>query len=281
MNKKLEGRTTLISGGAGGIGFAIAKALGLKGMNIVIADIDASALREAAVELQNLNIDVLPLKLDVCQFDNWKSIVEQTIRKFGQLDMLVNNAGVSGVSQAIEHTDEAQWRWLIDVNLMGVVNGAKASIPAIKSGDQGGWIINVASMAGLRGMPYSSDYSATKAAVVALTECWRDELKSSGIDVFVLCPAFVQTRIHESNRVRQPQYASLNGPDDKEFSEQKEKHKAMVESGMSPDTLADFLVDSLDETEKYIVSHPEFKAQLFEKNTELGKSAANAERWFK
>jgi len=279
MSEKFSGLTAIISGGAGGIGFAIAKELGRLKMRIVIADIDESLLLTAKNELESLGINTLACVLDVSDLGNWKRVVAEAQKTYGCIDMLVNNAGVSGLSHAIENTDAAQWRWLIDVNLMGVVHGAQASIPAIKSHGKGGWIINVASMAGLRGMPYSSDYSATKAAVVALTECWADELKPFDIKVSSLCPAFVNTRIHQSNRVRQDKYIEKTeaGVSDEDFSKNKASHKDLVEKGMSADAVAQQLIKALFADQKYIFTHPEFKEHFHQKTDLISSSFSFAE----
>ena len=124
------------------------------------------------------------------------------------IPMVVNNAGVGGESGSIESQNNKGWQWALDVNLMGVVYGAKVMVPLMKQHDEGGWVVNVASMAGMGGIPYSGAYTATKAAVVALSESWAGELENTGINVSVLCPAFVQTRIYDSERNRPVQYKS-------------------------------------------------------------------------
>lgn len=218
------GKTALISGAAGGIGFALAKEFGSLGMNVVIADIDQDALNAAQQTLAAQNVNVLACTLDVTEYAQWEDCVAQTIAKFGKLHMVVNNAGVGGVPGKIEQTDHTLWKWVVDVNLMGVLYGTQAATPEIKKHGEGGWIINVASMAGIMGVPYASSYAATKAAVVSMTESWAVELKSHNIHVSVLCPAFVKTRIHESLRNKQEKYASEKTR--KTFSpEEKERFK--------------------------------------------------------
>lgn len=260
-----SGKTALISGAAGGIGFALAKEFGLLGMNVVIADIDNEALIDAQQALEALNINVLACSLDVVEYTQWESCVEQTIAKFGKLHMVVNNAGVGGIPGKIEQTNHDIWKWVVDVNLMGVLYGTQAATPAIKSHGEGGWIINVASMAGMTGIPYATAYSATKAAVVSMTESWAVELKRHDIHVSVLCPAFVKTRIHESLRNIQDQYkspkAKMNiSPEDKERSKQNFAHAtALVESGIDPELLAKRVVEALGSNQQYIFTHPNYK----------------------
>jgi NAD(P)-dependent dehydrogenase (short-subunit alcohol dehydrogenase family) len=274
-----SGKTTLISGAAGGIGFALAKEFGELGMNVVIADIDEAALTSAKEQLESMNINVLACKLDVTDFSQWQACIEQTIATFGKLHMLVNNAGVGGVPSKIEQADHDIWRWVIDVNLMGVVYGAQAAIPEIKRHGEGGWIINVASMAGMMGVPYASSYSATKAAVVSMTESWSVELKSHNIQVSALCPAFVKTRIHESMRNKQDKYKSSTESKDialantdialanKEIAPaDKARYKknfvqaaALVESGIAPELLAKRVIEALNSGQMYIFTHPNYK----------------------
>jgi NAD(P)-dependent dehydrogenase (short-subunit alcohol dehydrogenase family) len=172
---KFAGKTAVISGGAEGIGLSIAQALGDQKMNIVIADIDEVNLQKAGSALEDAGISVLTVALDVAQEDQWQEVANQAIARFKKIHMIVNNAGVGGDTGPIETQDQKGWQWALDVNLMGVVYGAKVMTPLIKQHGEGGWIVNVASMAGMGGVPYLGAYTATKAAVVALSESWAGE----------------------------------------------------------------------------------------------------------
>ena len=151
---KFIGKTAVISGGAEGIGLSIAKALGEQKMNIVLTDINEKNLQKASLELETIGVPVLPLVLDVAKEDQWQEVAEKAIARFGKIHMVVNNAGVGGESGSIENQNARGWQWALDVNLMGVVFGAKVMVPMIKQHGEGGWIINVASMAGMGGTPY-------------------------------------------------------------------------------------------------------------------------------
>jgi NAD(P)-dependent dehydrogenase (short-subunit alcohol dehydrogenase family) len=279
-----SGKTTLISGAAGGIGFALAKEFGELGMNVVIADIDEVALASAKKQLESLDINVLACELDVTDFTQWQACVEQTIATFGKLHMVVNNAGVGGVPGKIEQADHDMWRWVVDVNLMGVVYGAQAAIPEIKSHGEGGWIINVASMAGMMGVPYASSYSATKAAVVSLTESWAVELKSHNIHVSALCPAFVKTRIHESMRNKQDKYKSskeskeITLADKQRYKKNVVQAAALVESGIAPELLAKRVVEALNSKQMYIFTHPNYKEVAGYRAAMIGKAFDDAQQ---
>ena len=255
---QFAGKTAVISGGAEGIGLSIAQALGDQKMNIVIADIDQENLQKAGSELEAAGISVLTVALNVADEAQWQEVANQALARFGKIHMVVNNAGVGGDSGPIENQDKKGWQWALDVNLMGVVYGAKIMTPLIKENGEGGWIVNVASMAGMGGVPYLGAYTATKAAVVALSESWAGELEDKGIHVSVLCPAFVQTRIHESERNRPAQYQSdeLRTSNENSFAN---STKQMVESGIEVSIVGKRVVEALNDSEFYIFTHPNYR----------------------
>jgi NAD(P)-dependent dehydrogenase (short-subunit alcohol dehydrogenase family) len=255
---KFEGRTAVISGGAEGIGLSIAKALGEQKMNIVLADIDEKNLIKSTAELESLGIPVLATLLDVADEMQWKSVAEKAVKRFGKVHMVVNNAGVGGDSGPIENQETEGWQWALGVNLMGVVYGAKVMTPLIKDHGEGGWILNVASMAGMGGVPYSGVYTASKAAVVALSESWAQELKDKRIGVSVLCPAFVQTRIYDSERNRPDKYKSENYNIENESSFSKQT-KQMVKDGIDVSIVGKRVVEAINHGELYIFTHPNYR----------------------
>lgn len=279
MSNEFAGKTAIISGGAGGIGFALAEEFGQLGMNVVIADIDEQQLAEAEQSLISANIKVLAHPLDVTNYQQWQDTVKAAQDKFGNIHMLVNNAGVGGIPGSIEDTKLETWKWVMDVNVMGVVNGTQAVGPSMKQHGQGGWIINVASMAGMNGVAYSGAYAASKAAVVSMSESWAVELKKYKIAVSALCPAFVRTRIHESLRNLQPEYKSV-----KEQGAAKAKSgsgnniaKELVESGIPTSVLAKRVVEALLSGQTYIFTHPNFRAPIAYRSSLLDAAFSDAE----
>ena len=262
------GKTAVISGGAEGIGLSIAKALAEEKMNIVLTDINEENLQKASLELEATGVSVLPVLLDVAEEDQWEKVAEQAIAQFGKIHMLVNNAGVGGDSGSIESQNKKGWQWVLDVNLMGVVYGAKVMVPLIGQHGEGGWIVNVASMAGMGGVPYGGAYSATKAAVVALSEGWAGELQSKDINVSVLCPAFVQTRIYDSERNRPSQYKS----DTKVMADENSffnRAKTMVESGIEVSIVGKRVVEALNDGEFYIFTHPNYREVVQKRSSDI------------
>lgn len=253
-----SGKTAVISGGADGIGLNLGKTLGAEGMNIVLADIEGPQLVKAGQELKDLNIPVLAVEMDVALREDWQRTADAAMARFGAVHMLINNAGVSGGIGAVETLDDAGWRWTLDVNIMGVVYGANVLVPLMKANGDQGWVINVASIAGMGGVPFAGAYTATKAAVVALSEAWHEELKEFGIHVSVLAPAFVKTRIHQSYRNRQPRYATDVQPTPDVIQVAKATTKA-VENGIDVDIVGKRVLEALAAGEFYIFTHPNYK----------------------
>lgn len=265
---QFAGKTAVISGGAEGIGLSIAKALGQEKMNIVLADIDQENLEKASIELQSAGVPVLTVALNVAEEAQWQEVADRAVERFGKVHMLVNNAGVGGGSGSIEEQDSNVWQWTLNVNLMGVLYGAKAMVPRIKQHGEGGWVVNVASMAGMGGVPYSGAYTATKTAVVALSESWSVELEKADINVSVLCPAFVQTRIHESERNRPAAYQSdtAKGTAGSSFSK---KAKQMVENGIEVSIVGKRVVEALNDGELYIFTHPNYRPVIQQRSAAI------------
>lgn len=257
-----EGKTALISGGAEGIGLSIAFALGKQGMRIVLGDIDAVQLPIAQQRLEAKGIEVLCVEMDVTQPNDWQRFADQAIARFGKIHMLVNNAGVSNSTGPFEKTEDKDWQWVNDVNLTGVLFGARAIVPIMKQQGEGGWLINVASMAGMFGVPYASAYTATKNAVVALSEGWHQELQRQQIHVSVLCPAFVKSRIHLSERNRQAPYQNQNekpAPSEKQLAAAAHM-RSVVENGLDVEIVGERVVEALLIGELYIFTHPNYRA---------------------
>jgi NAD(P)-dependent dehydrogenase (short-subunit alcohol dehydrogenase family) len=257
-----KGKTVIVSGGAEGIGLSVAHAMGKQGMNVVIIDIDAKQLAIGEQYLIAEGIDVLALTMDVIDKSHWQMVVEKSIERFGKIHMLVNNAGVAAASGPIEATNQNDWDWVLDVNLKGVVNGAEAVVPHIKAHGEGGWMINVASMAGMIGVPYAGAYTATKVAVVGMSESWHFELAKHNIHVSVLCPAFVKTRIHLAGRNRQEQYKNERVARDENAPKPHNPAQALVENGIDVDLVGARVVEALNAEELYIFTHPAQRAAV-------------------
>jgi NAD(P)-dependent dehydrogenase (short-subunit alcohol dehydrogenase family) len=187
-------QVALVTGGASGIGRALAQALTSRGHVAVLADVDGTAARAAAAELTESVApggDASAVTLDVTDRDAFRDVVEDVVRTHGRLDLLFNNAGI-GVGGLVDELDDEHWDRCLAVNLHGVVHGVQAAVPVMTAQGRG-HIVNTASMAGLMTTPMMLPYTTTKHAVVALSRALRSELKPVGVGVTAVCPAFIAT----------------------------------------------------------------------------------------
>ena len=198
MSVSVPGKVALITGGASGIGAAIAAKLAEGGAEVWIADRQASMGEELATQLRARGAKAHAVELDVRSFPAFERAVADVIETSGQIDFLFNNAGI-GIGGEIDSFTIDDWNNIIDVNLRGVINGIQAAYPVmIKQGS--GHIVNTASLAGLITMTAQAGYSATKSAVVALSKTLRLEAERYGVSVSVLCPGVVRTPILSGGR---------------------------------------------------------------------------------
>jgi len=166
-------RVAVITGGASGIGLALARRLGAEGIRLVIADIDEAAMKAAQAELEGAGYQVLAQRTDVANAEDIQALADASVARFGAVHVLVNNAGVGGF-QHFETTTAETWEWTIGVNLFGVIHGCRIFLPILEKQDEA-HIVNTASVAGIYSYTYLHPYNACKAAVVALTEgMWRE-----------------------------------------------------------------------------------------------------------
>jgi NAD(P)-dependent dehydrogenase (short-subunit alcohol dehydrogenase family) len=255
--KDLRGKTAFITGGASGIGLSMARAFGRAGMNVVIADVDENAAKEAADRLVTEQVKAVPVACDVSDRAAVRAAALSAVAAFGKIHVVCNNAGVA-VGGPIGTVSERDWDWIIDVNLKGVIYGVETFVPLIRGHGEGGHIINTASMAGIVSPPGMEPYTATKYAVVAMSEGWAGQLAPFNIGVSVLCPGFVRTRIHESGRNRQDRYGG-HAAVDPGLTGGPAIGAQMVLSGIDPDVVGMRVVEAVRDNELYIFTHPHFK----------------------
>lgn len=188
----------VVTGAAKGLGKAFAEELAKGGAALVLSDIDEGALEATAAALRAGGATVHTARADVTQYAEVEALRTLAERALGGADLVINNAGVA-VGGALEEVSLEDWKWVLDVNLWGVIHGVKAFVPAMKA-RRSGRVINVASVAGLIHAPELGPYNVTKAGVVALSETLYAELKPHGVHVTVLCPSFFKTAIMENAR---------------------------------------------------------------------------------
>ena len=186
------GKTAFVTGGASGIGFALGRSFAQAGMKVMLVDIEADALAVAVESLRSLGPDVRGLPCDVADPASIERAAEATYEAFGNVHVVCNNAGVGGGS-GIDNISLNTWRWVLDVNVMGVLHGIHTFLPHFRAHGEGGHIVNTASMAGMNSGLGFSPYSASKFAVVNMSEGLATQLRPLGIGVTVVCPGFVRT----------------------------------------------------------------------------------------
>jgi NAD(P)-dependent dehydrogenase (short-subunit alcohol dehydrogenase family) len=255
----LRGKVAVITGGASGIGRAVANRAVVEGMKVVLADIEQGPLAQAVDELTTSGAEALGVVTDVADAASVHALRDRTLDRFGAVHLVHNNAGI-GLGGPIWEVSEDDWRWIIGVNLWGVINGVAAFTPLlIEQGE--GHIVNTASIAGLIAAPFLGPYNATKQAVVAISETLFKDLQTVGapVGVSVLCPGFVQTRIAESERNR-PAWA--HGGDADTAAAVAGVVQNLVDSGIPPATVADRVIDAVKTGTFYILTHPELEGAI-------------------
>lgn len=256
--KELQGKTAFVTGGASGIGFALARAFINEGMRVVIADVDADALEKARAALAGSNTEVMAVQLDVTDRAQYARVADAVEARFGAVHVLCNNAGVyrGGTLDAVTYRD---WDWIMGVNVGGVINGVQTFVTRMQKHGQGGHIVNTASMAGMITSPGLGVYNASKFAVVGLSEALRSDLAASNIGVSVLCPGMVRTRILESERTRPDELTPAEaGAEAAAQAHSQIMHMAM-ETGIEPEEVAQRVVDAIRSDQLYVFPHAEFK----------------------
>jgi NAD(P)-dependent dehydrogenase (short-subunit alcohol dehydrogenase family) len=197
--RELAGKTAFVTGGASGIGLALGRAFAQAGMKVMLADIEADALAGAVKNLENAGPGVRGVICDVADPSSVERAAKASYEAFGNVHVVCNNAGVAA-GGGIDNISLDNWRWVLDVNLMGVLHGIRSFLPHIRGHGEGGHFVNTASMAGMESGLGFSPYGASKFAVVGMSEGLAAQLRPHGIGVSVLCPSFVRTRIGESGR---------------------------------------------------------------------------------
>jgi NAD(P)-dependent dehydrogenase (short-subunit alcohol dehydrogenase family) len=246
----LRGRVAVVTGGASGIGRGIAGNLRREGMEVVIADVEEGALQRTADELGA----VVGVRTDVRDPDSVQALARAATDRFGAVHVVCNNAGIGPWAKIADLTLD-DWRWIVDVNLWGVIHGVHTFLPLLEANPDGGHIVNTASLAGLRPTAGLGSYVVTKFGVVGLTETLAMELEQAGsrVGVSVLCPGPVHTNIGSSSRNRPRDLADVG------FTDVRLEDAPQTRPGhdfLEPDEAGAVVVDAIKTGKLYAITHP-------------------------
>ncbi len=260
--QELQGKVAVITGGASGIGLAMAEAFAATGMNLVLADIEEKPLNDAVNALSSTGTQAIGVVTDVTKTDQLEALADQAYENFGAVHVLCNNAGV-GVGGPTWSISKEDWDWILAVNLHAVIDGVRIFVPRMIAQDTEGCIVNTASIAGLTSAPSMAPYFVSKHGVVTLSECLHHDLMMAGskLRVSVVCPGWVNTQVVESDRNRPG--GRLKDEDlDPLFGMVRESLRATMPNAMPPSEVADLVVDAIRNNKFYVLPHQTWKPMI-------------------
>jgi NAD(P)-dependent dehydrogenase (short-subunit alcohol dehydrogenase family) len=256
--KDFEGRCAVVTGGASGIGLAMATALAGEGMRVVVADRDDEPALRAADELRDSGAEVMAAHVDVADPASVEALRQTVTQRFGDVHVLCNNAGVAARRPLVESTPE-DWEWIFGVNVFGVVNGLRAFLPGMIKATGERHVVNTGSMSSLRVgvMGAQTMYTASKFAVLGLSEALRQELDPHGIGLTVLLPGPVTTDLARTSQLGRREPA----PPLRTDAPASDSPRAPVD-WMDPADVGPLVVRAIRENRPFAVTHPQFWPQV-------------------
>jgi len=271
MMKDLKGSVALVTGGASGMGRAFADRFAAEGMNIVVADVEQVALDRAVDELRSDGADAVGIHCDVSDHESVMKLRDQASDHFGQPQLLCLNAGVAG-GGAINEVTMMDWKWVLGVNLWGVIHGLDVFLPHLIDSDRGHVVIT-ASVAGHTSYPNLAPYSASKHAVTTIAETLHHELRSLGSSVGVtcLCPGIVATNILTSSRNRPEAVTDIlvEPPSDDEVAQREALIQWMAATGKSPAEVADLVLTAVRDQTFWLFTDDDYSDAIAERHRSI------------
>lgn len=261
----LKGGVAVITGAAGGLGRALARQCLGRGMRLVLSDVDGAALEETARSLAAPG-GCLAVAADVSRGEEVEALARRAFERFGEVRLLFNNAGV-GLARTVADTTANDWRWLLGVNLWGVIHGIASFLPRLEAQGRPCRIVNTASAAGFLSEPAMAAYSVSKHAVVVLSETLDRELRQAGsqVGVTVLCPAFFPTGISQSERVRPRELESPAPPSAASRAAEEQLARAVRSGRLGPDDIAARALQGVEAGELHVFTHPKIRLAIEER----------------
>lgn len=262
--KEFRDKVAVITGGASGLGLAMARHAAARGMKLVLADIEEDALRRAEQEFLKAGVPVIGIWTDVSRAQDIERLAEKSLAAFGAVHLLCNNAGVAAGGAVWENTI-ADWEWVLGVNVWGVIHGVRTFLPIMLRQDTECHVVNTASVAGLLSVPNMGIYCVSKHSVVTLSECLHHDLqqRDASIGVSVLCPAYVPTGIADSERNRPALLRNAQRPRTAEEIAREEQLRHAVTSGrITAEQVAGQVFDAVENDRFYVLTHPKIKSAI-------------------
>ncbi len=261
--RNLKNKVAVITGGASGLGLAMAKRFGREGMRIVLADIELERLNAAVADLENLGVAALGVSCDVSRAEDVENLAHRTLEHFGSVNVVCNNAGVAPSGLIWEHSTK-DWEWAFGPNVWGVIHGIRVFTPILLNQKEEGHIVNTASVAGLMSFNGMGLYCTTKHAVVTMTECLHHDLTSVAehVNCSVLCPAYVPTGIADSERNRPEHLQDKRTKSASEMEMEKNLKKAVESGKITAEQVADHVLTAIQEKHFYILTHSKIKPAI-------------------
>ena len=273
--RELGGKVAVVTGGASGIGRGMVLAFADAGMHVAIADIELGAAEKVADEARERGVKALAVATDVASRDSVEALAVRVYSELGAAHLLCNNAGVAVFGPLAEMSD-TDWRWVLGVNLEGVANGLQAFLPRMKAQPGEKHVVNTASVAGIAALPGIGIYTATKYAVVGISETLRLEGAAWGLGVSVLCPGMVRTRIFESQRNRP---AALGESKPVDVPAPRGASSSVLGSGLDPLVVGRRVRAAVQNDEPYVFTHPDTRAMFDRRVAAMNAGFDAADRW--
>ena len=249
--RELNGKNAFVTGGASGIGFAMAQSLANRGVAVAIADIDPAAAEAAAARIEQGGGRACAVESDVTSESSLERAADAAVAQLGEIRIVMNNAGAFTVAP-LEETRRSDWEWLLELNVIGVVNGLPTFLPRLRAQGGEAHIVNTASVSGHLPVPGLSIYTASKFAVVGLSECLRLELTGTSIGLSVLCPGIVRTSLLETSQRHRPERHGGTGAGGVEM-------RSVIEGGTDPAELGERDAAAIENGEFYVFTHPHLR----------------------
>ncbi|WP_375203398.1 SDR family oxidoreductase [Hyphococcus sp.] len=282
MLKDVSGKTAFITGGASGMGLGMAKAFAKHGMNVVIADIRQNALDEAMKEFSDTNFPVHAIKLDVTDRDEWAKAADEAEQVYGNIHLLVLNAGVGVAGKPIQDATYKDWDFNLSVNVGGVVNGLVTVLPRMVAHGEAGHVVATSSTGGFSAVGGAGLYCTAKFAVAGMMESLATDLQGSNIGASVFFPGPVKTSLGQTTYEVRPAHLRDEAPAPASDAPPRQMPSFDPNVFMDPDEVGERVLRGVQRDDLFVMSHPEFRDGIVARNNALlrsiPKDAPNHER---